>query len=76
MGAVGTTSALESAGWNLNDGLGGALASPGVVAVRFEQAASAPGATSPTASAVKARRLETDGIEGTASAGLTWTQGT
>jgi hypothetical protein len=64
---------VEVAGSNFSDGAVGALASPGVVADRFEQAAKAPGAMTPTASAVKARRRLIDGIR---SAGLTWIQGT
>jgi hypothetical protein len=72
-GAVGTTSPVESAGENFNDGVGGALASPTEGAERFEQAAKAPGAITPTANAVKARRRLIDGIR---SAGLTWIQGT
>ncbi|BBX04877.1 hypothetical protein MMOR_58130 [Mycolicibacterium moriokaense] len=77
MGAVGTTSAVESAGSKDSVGADGALASPGVVGDDcFEQAAKAPGAITPTASAAKACRRDTAGMEGTASAGFTWTQRT
>ena len=76
-GAVGTTSAVELAGSNVIDGAGGALASPDVVADRFEQAAKAPGAMTPTARAVRARRrLKCGGFASNAGPGLTWIQGT
>ena len=72
MGAVGTTSAVASAGSYFSDGAGGAIASPALGAEALEQAAKAPGATIPTANAVKARRRV---IDGSGSAGLTWIQG-
>ena len=73
MDSVGVTSAVAVAGSNFSDGEGGGLAAPGVIADRFEQAAKAPGAITPTASAVKARRRF---IDGCGSTGLTWIQGT
>ena len=78
MGAVGVTSAVELAGSNFIDGAGGAVASPAVVvADRFEQAAKAPGAMTPTARAVRARRrLICGGFASNAGPGLTWIQGT
>ena len=70
-------SVAAPAGWNVNAGAGGAADSPDVEPGREEaHAASAPGATNPTARAVKARRLLTDGTDGTGSAGLTWTEDT
>jgi len=76
-GATGATSLAALAGWYLMDGADGAAgASADGLPTLLPQAASTPGATTPTARAVRARRLVTDGIEGTALAGLTWTQGT
>jgi hypothetical protein len=73
-GAVGDTSSAESAGSNFIEGAAAADCSPVEGSPdRVAQAARAPGATTPTARAVKARRLLIDGI---GSAGLTWTKRT
>jgi hypothetical protein len=60
------------------DGAAGAAgASPDGLPIVLVQAANAPGATTPTARAVRARRrLTFDGIGVAFGPGLTWNQGT